>query len=44
METPFSAIPPAPVSDFSPVSKQHFADEHAIDRIPIRQVNIRHSA
>jgi hypothetical protein len=27
-----SAIPHALVSDFVPLSEQHFADEHAIDR------------
>ncbi len=41
---PYSAIPHALVSHFVPLSDQHFADEHAIDRTSIRPVNIRYSA
>jgi hypothetical protein len=41
---PESAIPHALVSHFVPLSEQHFADEHAIDRTSIRLVNIRYSA
>jgi hypothetical protein len=41
---PYSASPHALVSDFVPLSEQHFEDEHAIDRISVRPVNIRHSA
>jgi hypothetical protein len=36
--------PHALVSDFVPLSEQHFADEHAVDRTSMRPVNIRHSA
>jgi hypothetical protein len=40
----YTTIPRALVSDFVPISLNSiFVDEHAVDRIPIRQLNFRDS-